>query len=168
MENEWYIFYTYPRAEKNVLNELCKRDYNAFLPLIKSTKVWSNRQKKTTYKALFPNYIFVNTCLSQVYRILDIPQISTFVKTDGKPSTIKQVEIEAIKKMISLEGDLQLNVDYEAGEPVKVINGPLSGYEGLLIKKNGKTKFGIRLNEINQSILVEIDIKDIRKKNVEL
>ena len=41
----WYVFYTYPNAEKVVCKELLKRQYNAFLPMVKALHKWKNRQK---------------------------------------------------------------------------------------------------------------------------
>ncbi|MFV0269807.1 MAG: transcription termination/antitermination NusG family protein, partial [Draconibacterium sp.] len=39
LNNNWYVFYTYPRAEKVVLKELQQREYEVFLPVVKTLKV---------------------------------------------------------------------------------------------------------------------------------
>ncbi len=45
-KKNWYVFYTAPRAEKVIQQELDFRGYEVFLPITKTLRVWKNRQKK--------------------------------------------------------------------------------------------------------------------------
>src|SRR5512140_1670119 len=55
----WYALYTRPRAEKMVYSRLEEGGIEAFLPLYKTLRKWSDR-KKLVEKPLFSSYVFVN------------------------------------------------------------------------------------------------------------
>jgi transcription antitermination factor NusG len=162
-ETNWYVFYTFPKAERVVHQELAKRDYEVFLPKTKSLRIWKNRQKKWIDQILFPGYIFVNTQQSEIYTIARVSKIVTYLHCGGKPSIIPAKEIEGIKGMLNLNQDISVEIDFCEGERVKIIQGPLTGYEGILVKKNGKTKFGIQLKEINHTIFIDMHNSVLKK-----
>lgn len=155
-EKNWYIFYTCPRAEKVVYNDLLAKEYNVFLPLMRTMKVWKNRQKKIIESPLFPGYIFVNTTINDIYEISRFPKIAACIKCGEKPSVISPNDINSIKKMLSLEHEVSVETNYYEGEHVRIIHGPLIGHEGILVKQKGKTRFGIQLKEIHHTMFIDI------------
>jgi transcription antitermination factor NusG len=158
----WFVFYTLPRAEKMALHDLLKHDYDAFLPTTKSLKLWKNRQKKWIEEVLFPNYVFVNTHDAELYNIVSMPKIVTCVRCGVKPCNICNKEIEAIKRMLSDEQNVWVEQDlFCEGVKVRVIKGPLTGCEGILVKQRGKTRFGVQV--INHTVLVDINIAMLEK-----
>ncbi len=161
----WYILYTCPRAEKAAYRELTYRAYEAFLPVTKVLKVWKNRQKKVIEQVLFPSYIFVNTEEHELYKIKQVPKVATYLHIAGKPSVVSLNIIEGIKKMVSLDIDISVETDFNEGEEVKIIEGPLVGYSGILVKQRGKSRFGIQLSEINQTVFVDICTSVLERLN---
>jgi transcription antitermination factor NusG len=162
-EMNWFIFYTCPRAEKVVYNELMKRNFETYLPLVRTFQVWRNRQKKWVEKTLFPSYIFVYTHQYELYHISHIPKIVSLIKCAGKPSIVPQKDIDAIKKMLEMGLQVYTDTKLSKGEKVQIVSGPLMGNEGILITQKGRTRFGIRLNGINQTILFEVDCSVLKK-----
>ena len=165
-KKNWYVFYTAPRAEKVIRRELEFRGYEVFLPITKTLRIWKNRQKKMVDKVLFPSYIFVNTEESYLYKICQTPKIMTFIHCDGKPSKINFNCIEGIKRMVNLEQEISVESNFSEGENVKIICGPLAGYEGILVKQKSKNRFGIQLKEINQTVFIDICTSVVEKKQV--
>ena len=159
----WCVFYTYPRAEKIANEELIKNSYETFLPTMKTLKVWKNRQKKEIDRVLFPGYIFVNVCMSEIFNVLKMSKIVSYVKYDRKPALIRQSEIDKIKTLIGLSPNISVISDFTINEKVRVISGPLYGYEGILILQKGKTRFGLQINEINQTVFIEVNANIIEK-----
>ena len=156
--SRWYVFYTTPRAEKVAYNQLIRLEYEAFLPLTKSLRIWKNRQKKWIEEVLPPSYIFVNTRACNLHRIVSMPKIAAFIHCGGKPSVIRHHEIEAIKKVLHHNENVFVqSAVFHEGERARIIRGPLAGCEGLLVKQKGKTRFGIQLEVINHTLLVDID-----------
>ncbi len=163
-KKNWYVFYTAPRAEKVIQQELDFRGYEVFLPITKTLRVWKNRQKKMVDQVLFPSYIFVNTEESYLHQICQTPKIMTFIHCGGKPSKINFKCIEGIKRMLCLEQEITVESNFTEGENVRIIYGPLAGYEGILVKQKSKNRFGIQLEEINQTVFIDICTSVVEKK----
>ncbi len=166
-KKNWYVLYTSPRAEKVVQQELDFRGYEVFLPITKKLRVWKNRQKKMVDQVLFPSYIFVHTEERYLHKICQTPKIMTFINCGGKASKINIKCIEGIKQMLNLKQEISVEANFSEGEEVRIIQGPLMGYEGVLIKQKSKTRFGIRLQEINQTVFIDICTSMVEKKQVE-
>lgn len=156
IENNWFVFYTSPRAEKIAQRELSFQGYEVFLPMTKTLRIWKNRQKKILDQVLFPSYIFVYTQECYLHKICQIPKIMTFIHCGGKPSIIRGNCIESLKKMLNLNQKITVSPNFNEGENVRVILGPLAGYEGILLRQKTKTKFGLQLKEISQTVLIDI------------
>jgi transcription antitermination factor NusG len=162
-EQNWYIFYTCPRAEKVVQQELLNRNYDVFLPVTKVLRFWKNRQKKWIDQVLFPNYIFVKTRLIDLYHISQIPKVVSCINCSGKPSIISSKELECIKKMLKSGNELTIETNFTKGERVEIVSGPLIGNEGILVEQKGKTRFGIQLKEIRHTILIDVNMNQLKK-----
>jgi transcription antitermination factor NusG len=57
--------------------------------------------------------------------------------------------------MLWLGQDVTVEHNFQEGENVRVIYGPLAGYEGMLVKQKSKTRCGIKLEEINQTVFID-------------
>ena len=162
-EREWHIFYLRPRAEKLVYKILTNLNYEVFWPVIQSMRIWKNRQKKKIELPLFPNYLFVYAYAHELHAIRSVPKVVTYVCCGGKPSTISKIEIEGIKRMLGLERAITVEAKFYKGERVRIVSGPLMGYEGVLVKQRSKTRFGIQLKAINHAVFIDISLSDLEK-----
>ncbi|EDP94333.1 UpxY family transcription antiterminator [Kordia algicida OT-1] len=159
----WFVLYTAPRAEKKAKLELEYRGYEVFLPMTKSLRIWKNRQKKLIDSVLFPSYIFVKTDERYLAEICRINKIATYIHCGGKPCKVSPECIEAIKCMLSMDQEISVGNDFIEGESVRIVEGPLAGYNGVLVQQKSKTKFGIHLKEINQVASIEICTSALEK-----
>lgn len=159
----WYVFYTRPRSEKVVFNELVKRQFCVFLPLIKTFRRWKNRQNKLVSRVLFPGYIFVKTSGSEIFNIEQIPNIVYCVRFGQRPAVVPERDIECIEQMLALDQEVYTGHDFDEGEHVRVVRGPLAGYEGLLITHRGKHRFCIQLKDIRQCACIDIHASMLEK-----
>jgi transcription antitermination factor NusG len=162
-ETSWYVFYTAPRAEKVVQKDLSNRGYEVFLPITKTLRLWSNRQRKVIDQVLFPSYIFVNTEESYLHKICQIPKVVMFIKCGDKPSKVNCKCIEGIKSMLNLDQEIFIEPNFSEGENVRIISGPLAGHEGVLLKQQSKTRFGIQLKEIKQTVSIDVSMNMVQK-----
>lgn len=163
-KKNWYIFYTAPRAEKVIKKELNKKGYDVFLPITKKLRIWKNRQKKIVDQVLFPSYIFINTEEHNLFKICQTPKIVTYIHCGGRPSKLNFESIKGIKLMLDLEQEITVEQNFTEGQNVRIIHGPLAGYEGLLVRQKSKNRFGIQLKEINQTVFIDICTTSIVKK----
>ncbi len=163
-KKKWFIFYLRPRSEKLVNKILTDLNYEVFFPTIRSLRVWKNRQKKRITLPLFPNYLFVHTYEHELYNIKRQPRVANYVSCDGKPATISGQDIAGVKRMLGLDKTITVETTFTKGEPVRIVSGPLAGYEGVLIQQNGRTRFGIRLEAINYTVLIDISRSAVEKR----
>ena len=70
---KWIAVYTKSRHEQIVVNELNKKNIEAYCPMFKERRQWSDR-KKWVYFPLFRSYVFANIELKAVsYTHLTLP-----------------------------------------------------------------------------------------------
>ncbi|MEN5197006.1 UpxY family transcription antiterminator [Sphingobacterium faecium] len=157
----WYVIYTFASYEKKVERLLKKKNIDCFLPLRREVRQWSDR-KKIICTPLFPNYIFVYSNTSERFDLLQIHGVSKFVSFEGKPVCISDEEINIIRMMSS--ADLVVEKKFvKQGDWIKVIHGPFRGLEGIVFEHRGKTRFGVRIESINQLLSIEICNSAIQK-----
>jgi transcription antitermination factor NusG len=154
-DKKWYVFYLRPRTENKVCRTLAKLDYEVFLPLVPTFRIWKNRQKRKILLPLFPNYLFVYTHEHELYHIKHLPHVVSFVASGGKPSTISKNEIEGIRRVLGLDCPVSVERKFFKGEGVRIMEGPLTGYEGILVRQHSQTLFGIQLKVINHTVLID-------------
>lgn len=162
-EKKWYVFYLRPRTENLVCRTLANLNYEVFYPVIQSVRIWKNRQKKKIKIPLFPNYLFVYTYAHEIYQIKCLPQVVSYVTFGGKPSTISEKEIEGIRRMLGMGRAITVETKFSKGERVRIASGPLTGYEGVLVKQSSKTRFGIQLKAINHAVFIDVVQSDLEK-----
>lgn len=162
-ERKWHVFYLRPRTESLVCKQLTNLNYEVFCPVISSVRIWKNRQKRKVSLPLFPNYLFVYTRVHELYAIKRLPNVVTYVTFGGSPSTLSEREIEGIRRMLGMECGITVEPKFSKGERVRIVAGPMAGFDGILVKQHSKTRFGIQLRSIGHSIFVNVLLSDLEK-----
>jgi transcription elongation factor/antiterminator RfaH len=153
----WYALYTRPRHEKQVLDDLSNRHIEAFLPTYKVRRRWSDRYK-IVEEPLFKNYLFVNVDFDRRYHDTLRPYGAvSFVMFDGKPATIPENEIEAVRRLVTSELPYDPHPYMKVGRRVRVRSGPLEGCEGILTRKKGLARLVLSVNLLQQSVSAEVN-----------
>jgi transcription antitermination factor NusG len=156
---QWYVMYTAPRSEKKVEQRLKEKGLEVYLPIVEEVRQWSDRKKKVQ-KPLFNSYLFVFTSKDKLWESLQVSGAVKFVNFAGEHATVRDTEIQAIKRIIStgVAVDVESST-IEKGQQVKILGGPLQGFQGECIQKGNKDYFIIRIPSINQSMLVSVPHK---------
>ena len=157
----WYAIYTRPRHEKQVYEDLKNRNIEAFLPIYKVRRRWSDRYK-IIEEPLFKNYLFVNVEYERRYHDTLRPYGAVaFVTFDGKPAQIPAPEIEAIRRLVTSELPYNPHPYLKIGRRVRVRSGPLEDCEGILIRKKGLTRLVLSIHLLQQSVSAEVDADSV-------
>ncbi len=155
---QWYVAYTHSNTEKKVHTRVLNSGIESYLPLQTVKKKWSDRIK-TVEVPLFSSYVFVKTTEEQIPRLMGIDGIARFLSFERKYATIKEKEIELIKKIVKDGKDINVERGaYCRGQRVKIKEGPLVGLEGTLIKEQGKSRFLIDIEGLNQMLSISIPV----------
>jgi transcriptional antiterminator RfaH len=162
-ENRWYALYTRPRAEKLVYQRLVEINVETFLPLQKTYRIWSDR-KKLVEKPLLSSYIFVKTKSKHFPVVYKIPGIVKFVTFEGHPVPIPQKQIDNLRLLINSDAEIEVTSEkFETGDNVEVVSGSLIGLTGELITVGTKKRVVIRIDKLNQNIVLKIPVAFLRK-----
>jgi transcriptional antiterminator RfaH len=155
MEN-WYAVYTKPRTERKLAFRLNEKHIEAYVPLIKTLKQWSDR-KKLVEEPMISSYVFVNVNPENYFEVLNTPGAVRFIWFSGKPAVIPEKQILNLKLITGANIDVEcVRNDFPKGSHVMVITGPLTGLTGELISTSGKHKVLIRIDHLDKVLLVSV------------
>ena len=159
---KWYALYVSSRAEKKVESELTRKGIENYLPLKTTLRKWSDR-KKLIDMPLIPGYIFVRIQYRNYISVLQTQHVVAFVRFEGRPAIIQAEQIDFLKRMLK-QTDYTWEVSTEQftpGQIVEIVAGPFIGLEAELIALKGKKRVGVRIEQINNVLLVDIPMGDL-------
>ena len=155
-EDKWYVLYTRPRAEKQVYNRLIENGVVTFLPLQKTYRMWSDR-KKLVEKPLLSSYIFVKTKSKHFPDVYKTQGIVKFVTFEGHPASIPQKQIDNLRLLINSDEEIEVSSEkFAQGDNVEVVSGSLVGLTGELIKIGSKNRVVVRIDRLDQNLILKI------------
>ena len=144
-EAKWYVVHTYSGYENAVAAAIMKAAENrrmqdliheVTIPMEKITEITEKGAKEVERK-VFPGYVLVKMIMTDDswHLVHAVRGATGFVGSDGKAVPLSDEEIIAL----GVERR-EIKVGYDIGDTVKVIDGPLSGFNGtvdeLEINKN--------------------------------
>lgn len=172
--HKWYVVHTYSGYEKVVKDNLSQRLKSLGLGarvsdiLIPTEDVMEVKdgKKQVQTKRSFPGYLFVKMELDDEvwYAIRNTPKVSGFVG-GAKPSPLLDSEVDAILKQMKETSERpQPKVLFEAGETVRIIDGPFSNFTGVvdnIFPEQGKLKVMVTI--FGRSTPVELEFGQVEK-----
>jgi transcriptional antiterminator RfaH len=162
-EEKWYAIYTNPRAEKQVFQRLIEEDIETFLPLQKTFRIWSDR-KKLVEKPLIPSYLFVRILAKNFHHVYKLHGVVKFISFEGKPVSIPDKQIDNLRLLVNSDAKVELSSEnFAKGDNVEVISGSLVGLTGELIKIGNQNRVVIRIDRLDQNLLLKIPRTFLRK-----
>jgi transcriptional antiterminator NusG len=125
-------------------------------------EVWSTRRdrRKKIQKALFSGYLFVYENLSpQTHlEILKTPGLVTILGNERGPEPIPEIQIESIQNVMKGKSAVSPFPYLKEGQLIRIVDGPLKGCEGFLLKKQAeKEKLIISVDLLKRSVSIEIE-----------
>jgi transcription antitermination factor NusG len=152
----WYAVYTKPRWEKKVNELLLKAGVEAYCPLNKVRKKWSDRIKWVE-EPLFKSYVFVKIAEEEQTAVRMVNGIVNFVYWLGRPAIIKDKEIEIIRKFLNEYTEVRaepLNLRIDA--KIKINRGVLMDKEAKVVEVMNK-KVRVVIESIGYALFAVID-----------
>lgn len=162
-DDKWYALYTNPRAEKQVFKRLEEKGIETYLPIQKTYRMWSDR-KKLVEKPLLSSYVFVKTKPRNFPEVYKTPGVVKFVTFEGKPAWIPQCQIDTLRLLIDSNAEIEISSEkFAPGDNVEVVSGALIGLRGELIKIGTKNRFVIRIDKLDQNLILKISRAFLKK-----
>jgi transcription antitermination factor NusG len=159
-EPRWYAAYTSANHEKRVAEQLVVRSVEHFLPVYASVRRWKDR-RVTLQLPLFPGYVFVRMALQDRLRVQQVPGVARLVGFDGTPAALPEEEIEALRACIGSGVQAEPHPYLRVGRRVRVKGGPMTGMEGILVRRKGKLRVVVSVDQIQRSVAIEVDASEL-------
>jgi transcription antitermination factor NusG len=154
-DTSWYALYTRHQHEKMVHQILTNKGFDTFLPLYATTHNWKDRTKALTLP-LFPCYVFLRGGIERRLQILTTPGIYGLVSSAGQPAAIPDMEIDAIRRVVESGVRVEAHPYLKCGNWVRVKCGPLTGIEGILVRKKNLSRLVLSVEILGTAAAIEV------------
>lgn len=176
MAKRWYVvqaFSQYENAVKRSLEERIRLEgmEDKFGEiLVPSEEVVEIRegQKRRSERKFFPGYVLVQMEMDDAawHLVKSVPRVLGFVGgTSDRPAPISDREAEAILQRVTEGAEKpRPKVLFEAGEVVRVTDGPFNDFNGVVEEVNyEKSKLRVAVLIFGRSTPVELDFSQVEK-----
>ena len=151
----WYSVYTISRREKDLMRKLYSQKICFYGPVITKRFRSPGGRMRTSYVPLFPNYVFMLANEDDRYQAMTTNCISQCTPVPDPQQLVE--DLQRIANIIAQGEGLTPEARLEAGQPVRVKSGPFAGYEGQVIRREGKTRFLLAVKFLEQGISIAMD-----------
>ncbi|HTI60965.1 UpxY family transcription antiterminator [Mucilaginibacter sp.] len=154
--HKWYPVYTNPRAEKKACQALAGKGIEAYLPLRRQLKQWSDR-KKWVEEPFIKSYLFVHVSEHDQAEVLMTKGIARFIYFGGKIATMPDRQVDDLKLLMASSIELEITEEnLLPGEKIVIKAGPLKGMTGEIISYRSQKLLALRLEGIGCSVIIHI------------
>lgn len=157
-QKKWNAVYVSSRAEKKIGELLTGKAIEAYVPIVKTMRQWSDR-KKMVEMPLLNGYVFVKITSAENDKVMQTKGVVNFVRSEGKIAIIRDVEIDRLKQLVQLGYHLEvsgIDREYKEGDKVKITSGVLKGIEGFVVGASENKQIEVLLESIGQCIRVKL------------
>jgi transcriptional antiterminator NusG len=166
---KWYVVHTYSGYENKVKANLEKivenrglQDYilDIVVPMEEQIEIKDGRRKSTLRK-VFPGYVLIKMIMTDEswYVVRNTRGVTGFVGPGSKPVPLTDEEVVAmgVEELVPV-------VDYEVGDNVRVVSGPLENFIGIVEEINmEKRKVRVSVSMFGRETPVELDLTQIQR-----
>jgi transcription termination/antitermination protein NusG len=152
----WFALTVKTQHERAVAEQLTAHSLEAYLPLYRSRRRWSDRVK-TIELPLFPRYVFSRFTFEDRRKVIGLPSVLSIVGFGGTPSPISQEEIDLVKLLTSQDVPIRPWPFLRVGERVRVREGAMAGVEGILVREKAAYRVVVNIEMLQRAVAVELD-----------
>lgn len=166
-EAKWYVVHTYSGYENKVATDLEKKVENRGIqdlivdikiPTEKVVEIKDNKKKEIERK-IFPGYVLIKMIITDDswYIVRNTHGVTGFVGPASKPVPLTDEEVAALgveKHTVELS--------YQIGDNIKIISGPLEGFEGVVQEIDvPNNNVRVLISMLGRETPVEMDLDQI-------
>jgi transcription antitermination factor NusG len=156
-EKIWKAIYVTSRSEKKVLEKLTERGIEAYTPIKKTWRQWSDR-KKLVEIPILNGYVFVKLNDLERDQVFFVNGVVQYVRFNGQDAVIRAEEINTLKNIVALGYDIETdaNKEFPTGTKVMIMQGPLKGVEGIVKALDQEDWLFVQLEGIQYNLKVKL------------
>jgi transcription antitermination factor NusG len=159
-KKKWYVVYTKPRWEKKVHGLMLAKGMEAYCPLNRVRKKWSDRVKWVE-EPLFRSYVFIKIAEEEQSLVRMVNGVVNFVYWLSKPAIVKDREIEIIRQFLNDYDEVEATaIDLRVDDRVMILHGVLMNKEAKVLRVvNNKVQ--VIIESIGYSLMATIDKSNV-------
>lgn len=169
LQAKWYVVHTYSGYENKVKTDLEKTIKNRELedfffeivvPMEEQIEI-KDGKRKTNLRKVFPGYVLIKMIVTEEswYIVRNTRGVTGFVGSGADPIPLTDEEIRNMGFDMA-----EVNVDYDVNDSVKVINGPLIDFIGVVQEINKeKHKVKVLISMFGRETPVELEFSQVQK-----
>ena len=172
---KWYVVHTYSGFEqkaKKSLEERAKLEgleahFGQTLVPTEDVVEMVGGSKRKSKRKFFPGYMLVQMELNDRtwHLVKNTPKVTGFVGNQQHPTPIKEHEVVRLTQQLETGAlTTRTTIEYEAGEKVRVIDGPFSSFNAVIEEvKADKQKLRVLVSIFGRATPVELDFMQVEK-----
>ncbi len=169
IQPKWYVVHTYSGYENKVKTDLEKTIKNRELedfffdivvPMEEQIEI-KDGKRKTNLKKVFPGYVLIKMIVTEEswYIVRNTRGVTGFVGSGADPIPLTDDEI----RNMGFE-DVQVNIDYDVNDSVRIVNGPLVDFIGVVQEINKeKNKVKVLVSMFGRETPVDLEFSQVQK-----
>jgi transcriptional antiterminator RfaH len=162
----WKALYVASRAEKKIMARLIELGIEAYVPLKREKRQWSDR-KKLVITPLINGYVFVRLSDKQREEVFKAAGVLQYVRYNGADAIIRDIEIEVLKSIeekgyFAEAGPLE---NLSEGDRTLIRHGQFKGMRGIVERKNDKEIYTLALESIGYTLRINLPGEVLSKEN---
>jgi transcription antitermination factor NusG len=151
---QWWVLHVKPRAEKSLARKCLRRRASYFLPQWQRERHGQGRVKDS-YLPLFPGYLFLFGGERDRLTALETNLVVNVLSVPNQQELID--DLQHIYRVIESGLPMHPQQRLQPGMPVAIIDGPLAGLRGTVIRHKNKMTLTLKITFLQQGASVEID-----------
>ena len=171
----WYIIHAYSGFENKVKEAiLTEAERIGLSQLVEDVQVphetiteVKRGKKVQVERKTMPGYVLAKLTLNDdVYHLVkNTPKVTGFLGSMGKPQAISETEASryfGAAEAAAAAPRKQINIDYEIGDSVKVLDGPFASFNGLVEELDfDKNRVKVSVSIFGRATPVELDFEQV-------
>ena len=176
--SRWYIIHAYSGFENKVKDSILAEAARMGLePQVEAVEVPTEKvteirrgKKVTSDRKFFPGYVLAKLTMSdQVYHLVkNTPKVTGFLGPNGKPQAISEAEAARIlstkDEMAAAAPSKKIQVDYDIGDSVKVLDGPFASFNGTVEELDfDRSRVKVSVSIFGRATPVELEFEQVER-----
>ncbi|MEO1168847.1 transcription termination/antitermination protein NusG [Parasphingopyxis algicola] len=173
--SRWYIIHAYSGFENKVRDAIMAEATRMGLEqLVEEVEVPTEEvtevkrgKKVQTERKFFPGYVLAKLNMTDdVYHLVkNTPKVTGFLGSSGKPQPISEAEAARIlntKEEAAAAPKQKINVDYEIGDQIKVLDGPFASFNGVVEELDfDRARVKVSVSIFGRATPVELEFEQV-------
>lgn len=176
MTARWYVLHVYSGFEKKVATSIKEQAEQkgmtelfeqVLVPMDNVVEMRKGNKKVNAERKFFPGYVLAKMDMTDEtwHLVKNTAKVTGFLGGKGRPTPITEAEAERLLKQIKEGIDKpKPSITYEAGEQVRVIDGPFTSFNGMVEEVDeDKTRLKVSVSIFGRPTPVELEYAQVEK-----